>query len=291
VWPEARLVNHFQLNLAAYARWEQATSPSIQTLALQQPTLAALGAVNIFPSFAELALASQDWPLRRSYNCVLPNPFIPALPKAIDNVEKSAFTFLAAGRFSDFVKGADILYRACRRVWADIPAVRLEVASDSERFSEILRPLPPTSWRRYPWMRRDELHALMRAADVVIVPSRYEPFGMVALEAMAMGTPVIAMSVGGLREMVHHNVTGWLCPPHEGSSGLAEAMQTAIGAGRPALRAMGDAATHLVQRDYSLEQICDRIRAIFDNLARETAAGRIRPARFAVAANRQRVSP
>lgn len=66
-----------------------------------------------------------------------------------------------------------------------------------------------------------------RAADV-IVRSRYEAFGLVVL---CMGTPVIATRVGGLQEIVHHGVTGWLSPPHEGSRGLRDAMECA---GRPA---------------------------------------------------------
>jgi D-inositol-3-phosphate glycosyltransferase len=46
------------------------------------------------------------------------------------------------------------------------------------------------------------------------MPSHYESFGMVALEAMAMGTPVIASRVGGLAHLVQDGVTGYLAPPH-----------------------------------------------------------------------------
>jgi D-inositol-3-phosphate glycosyltransferase len=49
-----------------------------------------------------------------------------------------------------------------------------------------------------------------RAADVCIVPSRSESFGLVALEAAACGTPVVAANVGGLRFVVDHGVTGYL---------------------------------------------------------------------------------
>jgi D-inositol-3-phosphate glycosyltransferase len=56
----------------------------------------------------------------------------------------------------------------------------------------------------------EALAAYYRAADVVLVPSRTESFGLVALEAAACGTPVIASAVGGLRSVVEHGVSGYL---------------------------------------------------------------------------------
>jgi len=49
-----------------------------------------------------------------------------------------------------------------------------------------------------------------RASDVVVMPSRSESFGLVALEAAACGVPVVAASVGGLRTLVRHGRTGYL---------------------------------------------------------------------------------
>ena len=53
------------------------------------------------------------------------------------------------------------------------------------------------------------------AADVVVVPSNYESFGMVALEAMACGTPVIASQVGGLAYLVRDGKTGFHVPNND----------------------------------------------------------------------------
>ena len=61
----------------------------------------------------------------------------------------------------------------------------------------------------------ESLAAYYRAADVVLVPSRTESFGLVALEAAACGTPVVAADVGGLRSVVEDGRTGFLIPSRD----------------------------------------------------------------------------
>jgi glycogen(starch) synthase len=58
------------------------------------------------------------------------------------------------------------------------------------------------------WIGDDVLHTLYRIADLVVVPSIYEPFGLVALEAMASGCPCLVADTGGLREVVPHEEVG-----------------------------------------------------------------------------------
>ncbi len=70
---------------------------------------------------------------------------------------------------------------------------------------------------------RDRLRDWYRAADVVAVPSHNESFGLVALEAQACGTPVVATDVGGLRTTVRHGVSGLLVPGH-GAEPWADAL-------------------------------------------------------------------
>src|SRR5207302_6150954 len=66
---------------------------------------------------------------------------------------------------------------------------------------------------RITWVDPQPHHRLAsyyRAADVCVVPSRSESFGLVALEAAACGVPVVAAAVGGLRTLVEHGRTGYL---------------------------------------------------------------------------------
>ena len=63
------------------------------------------------------------------------------------------------------------------------------------------------------WLSMEQLVEWYRAADMLVVPSRYEPFGMVILEGMLHGLPIAAANVGGPREILEHERTGLLFPP------------------------------------------------------------------------------
>ena len=75
---------------------------------------------------------------------------------------------------------------------------------------------------------QDTLPYYYSAADVVVMPSHYESFGMVALEAMACGTPVVASQVGGLAYLIQDGVTGYHVrdqEPEELAARLTEIME------------------------------------------------------------------
>lgn len=76
---------------------------------------------------------------------------------------------------------------------------------------------------------RDDIQVVWRAVDVAVVPSTEpEPFGMVAIEAMAAGKPVVAANHGGLSEIVVHGETGLLFEPNS-AQGMADALESLIG--------------------------------------------------------------
>lgn len=75
--------------------------------------------------------------------------------------------------------------------------------------------------------RHDQLPYFYSASELCVLPSRYESFGMVALEAMACGTPVIASKVGGLTSFIQDEITGFLVPEEDENS-LAEKIFTLL---------------------------------------------------------------
>jgi glycosyltransferase involved in cell wall biosynthesis len=74
-----------------------------------------------------------------------------------------------------------------------------------------------------PFLRGGKKIRSLLGCRFVVCPSRYESFGMVALEANAAGKPVLGFSVGGLRELIRHEENGWLIPPGD-LVGLASGM-------------------------------------------------------------------
>jgi D-inositol-3-phosphate glycosyltransferase len=123
------------------------------------------------------------------------------------------------GRLQPF-KGTDIAVDALGHLERLVPDARLAiVGGDSPRGSRGERMRLRLAARRLGVSDRlrfmepvqhDELPELYRAADVVVVPSASESFGLVALEASACGTPVVATAVGGLRSLVNDGESGYL---------------------------------------------------------------------------------
>jgi len=111
---------------------------------------------------------------------------------------------------------------------------------------------------------RDALPELMRSADLVVCAPWYEPFGIVPLEAMGCGVPVVATAVGGMLDTVVDGVTGALVPPRDPAT-LALTVQGLLD--DPERRAsMGAAATRRA-RLYSWRRIAAATRRVYDDLA------------------------
>ncbi len=110
---------------------------------------------------------------------------------------------------------------------------------------------------------QDTLQYYYSAAEMVVMPSDYESFGMVALEAMACGTPVIASDVGGLAFLVRHGRTGYRVPARDPAALAAKITRLLTNAGLR--RRIGQRAACWAE-SYAWPRIADRVEAVYAEL-------------------------
>ncbi len=110
-----------------------------------------------------------------------------------------------------------------------------------------------------------ELAAAYREARVAVLPSDYEAFGLVLLEALAQGTPVVASRVGGIPEVVEDGRSGLLVPPGD-TAALRDALER-VWADPELARRLGDTGRREVVPRYSWEALADRLSEVYREVA------------------------
>ncbi|MCA9944447.1 MAG: glycosyltransferase [Anaerolineales bacterium] len=113
---------------------------------------------------------------------------------------------------------------------------------------------------------QDLLPNYYAAAEVVVMPSHYESFGMVALEAMAMGTPVIASEVGGLAHLVKHGITGYHVPSRDPEALAARIYE--LLSNKDCRQVLGQQARDYAQQ-YAWPKIVDRMMTVYEDVVAE----------------------
>jgi len=137
--------------------------------------------------------------------------------------------------------------------------------------------IPRTSRSRFRFhgaKTRAEILGLLAGARAAVVPSRWENFPNVCIEAMGAGLPVIATRLGGMVELVEDGRTGWLAPDTGVAGivdGLADALRRCLAASPAELASMGHAAAETVHRVCSNERIVDAQLAFRTEVARSGA--------------------
>jgi glycogen synthase len=177
---------------------------------------------------------------------------------------------LFVGRLSR-QKGIFDLLRAARYLRKDAQIVLLTGKADtSELVNELNNAIKSLrhAGKNILWVNRvvpeDELISLYSYARVFVCPSVYEPFGIINLEAMACGVPVVASRVGGIPEVVMDEVTGTLVPPGEPKQ-LADAVNVLLDDEELA-RAMGKAGRERVERAFSWEAIAEKTLEVYESI-------------------------
>ena len=120
----------------------------------------------------------------------------------------------------------------------------------------------------------DDMPAALMVADVVAMPSiTPEPFGRVALEAQAMGRPVVAFDHGGATESIRHGETGWLSIPGDADS-LAVALQAALALSPRKRKTLATTARQHIEANFSTETMCRQTIKIYRRVLDRAAASR-----------------
>jgi glycosyltransferase involved in cell wall biosynthesis len=161
------------------------------------------------------------------------------------------------------VKGVDVLLQALPAVLRELPELRVFVIGDGgdrEALQAAAQGLPVQFLGP-----RADVPLLVPGFDVFCAPSREEPFGIVALEAMACGVPVVASRVGGLVDVVSPEA-GVLVPPEEPVA-LADALVRLLR--DPGMRdAMGEAGAAHVRANFDVRSTVRRIEAVYEEMMR-----------------------
>jgi len=138
----------------------------------------------------------------------------PLLPPAIQGAGTGTRIICFLGRLVH-EKGVHVLIEAMPAVFAQFPDAKLVIAGTGPALPALQAQAAGLEERiRFTgFLDEHDKRLLLHAAELCVFPSLYEPFGLVALEAMASCTPLIAADTGGLAEIVKHHVDGFTVPP------------------------------------------------------------------------------
>ena len=176
---------------------------------------------------------------------------------------------LYAGRLAA-EKGVDVLLRAMPVILAGHPETHLYLAGDGplrqalEQLADDMGMTTSVTWLGT--LSPQELQRRMEQASLLVVPSRREPLGMVALEAARLALPMVAARVGGLQEIVHHEVTGLVVDPDDPHE-LADAI-CALLASPERRQQMGRAARERIATHFHLDDMLARHHRAYQELRR-----------------------
>ncbi|WP_319825147.1 glycosyltransferase family 4 protein [Thalassovita sp.] len=195
------------------------------------------------------------------YLAVLPNPVeVPANVHAEPSVH-GGLKIVIPGRLvqekghTDLIQALTLLKQPCSVVFAGGGPLH-EALQKAGPHVQITGPL-----------EHDEMLRWIASADIVVIPSRFEGFGLAALEAMSLSKPVVATRAGGLPDVLGD--AGLLVPPSNPVA-LANAIQTLVD--DPALRAsLGNAARIRATRDFSPNAIAAQLLALYHQYPKERA--------------------
>jgi glycogen(starch) synthase len=167
-----------------------------------------------------------------------------------------------------YEKGFHLALDALAQVIETFGDVRFVVAGTGTAEAELKRQARRLGLTRHGtflgWVGDDMLHSLYRVADLCIVPSIYEPFGLVALEAMASGCLCVVADTGGLREVVPGDGTVGLRFPSRDSQALGEILEQVLSDDEARAQLVAEAREHVLRFDWA--EVARRTRDVYESV-------------------------
>jgi glycosyltransferase involved in cell wall biosynthesis len=185
--------------------------------------------------------------------------------RSITGLSKRRTYVLFVGRLSDFHKGVSVLLRAFSNIAKKVDNTSLLIVGngpDKKKLKELAINLGVSGKTQFAGYIKDaDLPLYYNSVDIVVVPSFFEAFGIVNIEAMSCGKTVVASNVGGIREIITHKKTGFLISP----GNVEELGETILRLLRhPEIRKqVGEAAREEVKKKYSLQSLGKDLDAIY----------------------------
>jgi glycogen(starch) synthase len=222
---------------------------------------------------------SDIFDLEESRITVIPNGIDPLDLQPVDDLGTLRARFAApeerllllVGRLV-YEKGFQLAFEALPGLIARLPGVRFLVAGSGTHEAALREQADRLGLLDHGnflgWIGDDVLHSLYRIADLCVVPSIYEPFGLVALEAMASGCPCIVADTGGLREVVPNDDVGLRFASRDPRS-LAQMVERLLTDDELRDRLVAEASEHVLSFDWG--EIAAQTAEIYVELARARA--------------------
>jgi glycogen synthase len=173
-----------------------------------------------------------------------------------------------------YEKGFHLALDALAPVIRRLGGVRFVVAGTGTAEAELKRQARRLGLMRHGtflgWVGDDMLHSLYRVADLCIVPSIYEPFGLVALEAMASGCLCVVADTGGLREVVPDDGTVGLRFPAHDSVALGTILERVLTDDAAREQLVAEAREHVLRFDW--DEVARQTRGVYAAMTSGRAA-------------------
>jgi glycosyltransferase involved in cell wall biosynthesis len=205
-------------------------------------------------------------PSRKKLVCIHNGIDVPLLEKNRDesfelHPELQAKPFLLNIGTFEYKKGQDILLKAFKQITGEFQDLQLVlIGRPGQTLNQIKQLIGSLGLMHRVWVFENLAHpkisAFLEKTTVFVLPSRYEPFGIVVLEAGAYSVPVVASNVGGIGEILTHDQTGKLCEPDDVACFTKELMNLLNRPGEGAR--LGKNLRHHVITNFSWKKACQK---------------------------------